>query len=767
LGGPALRGVRAAAPLIVSRKPISCSAIMRAAVVVLSAAAFLVSEMLLLGGADAQTSLPVGESTHVVTGAGGRSSVVTVTVPAAALEAPVPLVMGLHGWFGNGPSFCSQNDMLAKSESLRFIGVCVTGDGSSGENSWNAAGCCGTAAAEGVDDVSYLRAVVGWVGARAELTSNYALGHSNGAMMVYRLLCEAPDLFSGVAPVNGGYYGAPPSFLVATYESVPNGWRTAEVDCGPVGPDFPLGSGASRCWTADSFPSGDPTATPVGASPLLTINGEDDTEEPYALVVAQYRYYAVQVLGCDPESEEVVFSRGQSTCSEYTTCPPSGGVAPRPALCSVAGLGHGMPSLGQHGIDSLSIAIDYWRGAWPDHWPELGANEVGIAGGGTPLLVQCPDTADCTEAVQRALDHPVAAHVMIPATDESTPWQVEPLFIRRSNLTLSLAPGAVLQAKKGSFRGTSDSLLTIEFASNVTILGTGATLKMRKLEYLPPAYVKAEWRMGVQIRGCDSVRVFGLTVQDAGGDGFYIADTYLQNYSSNVLLEGVIADGSWRNGLSVISAIGLIVRNSTFSNTNGTNPQFGIDLEPDTDGHRLQGIVFENVSLLDNARGGWTIGPYALVDSGVPVDVTITDMLIRGAPGVPWGGREPVAGAPPEYPDGPQLGGIGLDLDDGYNLTGSSLTISGLEIRDTAGPAISVGNWPNGVWATLLRDVHIENCSTFVVGSRPGFVGPGKTPEAFGPVPPIMVMPTGGNGKDENSSSESTHCILLARFARP
>ena len=94
---------------------------------------------------------------------------------------------------------------------------------------------------------------------------------------------------------------------------------------------------------------------------------------------------------------------------------------------------------------------------------------------------------------------------MIPATDESAPWQVEPVFIRRSNLTLSLAPGAVLQAKKCSFRGTSDSLLTLEFASNVTILGTGATLKMRKLEYLPPAYVKAEWRMEVKIRGCDNV----------------------------------------------------------------------------------------------------------------------------------------------------------------------------------------------------------------------------------------------------------------------
>ena len=51
----------------------------------------------------------------------------------------------------------------------------------------------------------------------------------------------------------------------------------------------------------------------------------------------------------------------------------------------------------------------------------------------SPLVVQCPDTADCTKAVQAALDHPTAAHVLIPATG-ATPWQVEPLFIHRGNL---------------------------------------------------------------------------------------------------------------------------------------------------------------------------------------------------------------------------------------------------------------------------------------------------------------------------------------------
>ena len=143
-----------------------------------------------------------------------------------------------------------------------------------------------------------------------------------------------------------------------------------------------------------------------------------------------------------------------------------------------------------------------------------------------------------------------------------------------------------------------------------------------------------------------------------------MADTYAQNFSSNVLLDGVIADGSWRNGLSIISAINLTVRNAHFNKANGTNPQAGVDLEPDNNGHRLQGIVFENVSILDNAKGGFSIGPYALVDSGVPIDITIKNMDIRGVPGVPWGGRAPVPGVPAEYPDGPPLGGIGLALED-------------------------------------------------------------------------------------------------------
>jgi hypothetical protein len=212
---------------------------------------------------------------------------------------------------------------------------------------------------------------------------------------------------------------------------------------------------------------------------------------------------------------------------------------------------------------------------------KIDGGDAAVFTAAAPLVVHCGNSSDCTKEVQSALDRgPTAGFILIPNTSKG-PWQVEPLFIHRGGFTLTLASGVVLLAKKGSFHKADASLLTIEFSSDVTILAQGATVKMRKLDYLPPQYVKAEWRMGVKIMGCNNVSIVGLRVQDAGGDGVYIGSTWqvipkphAQNYSSNVLLDGVVADGSWRNGLSVISAINLTVRNSQFKNTNGTNPQF-------------------------------------------------------------------------------------------------------------------------------------------------------------------------------------------------
>jgi polyhydroxybutyrate depolymerase len=70
--------------------------------------------------------------------------------------------------------------------------------------SWNAGACCGPAHAEGVDDVGFLRAVVGDVLATqpdALPRSVFLAGYSNGGRMAYRMACADPGQFAGVAAV--------------------------------------------------------------------------------------------------------------------------------------------------------------------------------------------------------------------------------------------------------------------------------------------------------------------------------------------------------------------------------------------------------------------------------------------------------------------------------------------------------------------------------------------------------------------------------------
>lgn len=89
--------------------------------------------------------------------------------------------------------------------------------------------------------------------------------------------------------------------------------------------------------------------------------------------------------------------------------------------------------------------------------------------------------------------------IIVPK-DNGGPWAVGPLYIYRSNIKLTLQPGVVLYAKAGEFNMTGDCLLRIKsdmghgHVQNVTIVATGATLRMRKMEYLPPVYEKSEWR---------------------------------------------------------------------------------------------------------------------------------------------------------------------------------------------------------------------------------------------------------------------------------
>jgi polyhydroxybutyrate depolymerase len=123
---------------------------------------------------------------------------------------PMPLVMALHG--GGGGMIYQASDekygLISKSEQAGFIAVFPNGisDVESGMlATWNAGTCCAKARDQNVDDVGFLLKLVKDVGARVSIDRNrvFAIGMSNGAMMSYRLACEAADVFRGIMAVAG------------------------------------------------------------------------------------------------------------------------------------------------------------------------------------------------------------------------------------------------------------------------------------------------------------------------------------------------------------------------------------------------------------------------------------------------------------------------------------------------------------------------------------------------------------------------------------
>jgi polyhydroxybutyrate depolymerase len=73
-----------------------------------------------------------------------------------------------------------------------------------GRLSWNAHFCCGIGAAEQVDDVGFIGAVIERVAATLPIDRKrvYATGMSNGGMLSYQLAASHPQWFAAIAPVS-------------------------------------------------------------------------------------------------------------------------------------------------------------------------------------------------------------------------------------------------------------------------------------------------------------------------------------------------------------------------------------------------------------------------------------------------------------------------------------------------------------------------------------------------------------------------------------
>ena len=205
---------------------------------------------------------------------------------------------------------------------------------------------------------------------------------------------------------------------------------------------------------------------------------------------------------------------------------------------------------------------------------------------------------DDTQAIQRAVD--VVAGTGGTVSVPKGIYLVNALVSVRlkSDMTLALAPGAVLKAiPNGS---AHSAILLISKAERVTI--TGGTLLGERAGHTGQG---GEWGHGLSLAQARQVVVAGVTARECWGDGFYVSSSH------EVTFCGVIADHNRRQGMSITSGRGIVVRDSTFRNTAGTLPEDGLDIEPN-EGDTVDNVLIKGCTFVDNAGFGLEIGvPHA------------------------------------------------------------------------------------------------------------------------------------------------------------
>jgi hypothetical protein len=177
--------------------------------------------------------------------------------------------------------------------------------------------------------------------------------------------------------------------------------------------------------------------------------------------------------------------------------------------------------------------------------------------------------------------------------------------------------------------------------------------------------------------------VRNLRIADTGGDGIFIGGGVPCRWPGDhrcvagspgclrIHIVDCVLANAYRNGMSVISAVDLLVERTVFSGTNGTNPKagesqvhclfcpvafrrqntsrvcpvrcLGVDLEPDYPQQRFQNVSFNDCVSNDNAGAGFSVALQRLNGSSQAVSVSVRNLTVDGgqSEGLVIGGVRP------------------------------------------------------------------------------------------------------------------------------
>ena len=244
------------------------------------------------------------------------------------------------------------------------------------------------------------------------------------------------------------------------------------------------------------------------------------------------------------------------------------------------------------------------------------------------------DKDDSTACLQAAINSGVPKLIV---EKMPSPWIVTPIKAA-SNQHLVFEKGAMLLAKRGEFVDRNDWLLAVDGVENVRVTGNGATLRMWREDYAHGKdgkdrdYRRGEWRHTLSIMDARNVVVEGLVLEDSGGDGIYISHRVRNGAAPchDITIRDCICDRHHRQGLSVISAVNLLVENCIFRNTNGTAPEDGVDFEPNNAKEPCVNCVLRNCVSENNAGNGFEVALSASRNTTDPCSIRFENCRSTG-----------------------------------------------------------------------------------------------------------------------------------------
>ncbi|MBX2934523.1 MAG: T9SS type A sorting domain-containing protein [Ferruginibacter sp.] len=231
---------------------------------------------------------------------------------------------------------------------------------------------------------------------------------------------------------------------------------------------------------------------------------------------------------------------------------------------------------------------------------------------------------NATTALSNAI---LSANDTIIVDKQNANWKTGPLiFLGLNNKTIIFQKDVVVEAIAGAFNATNACLFKFQNSNNIILLGYGASFKMNKAEFI--LLNNSEHRMNISLINCKYFTIKGLYLDESGGDGIYIGGDGT-NYCKSILIEDVVCNNHYRQGMSITNVEDMKVRYCKFINTQGTLPEAGVDIEPYQVNQRIVNLYFENCSFQNNGWAGLAVAVSFLDSSSLPVSINVVDCYFK------------------------------------------------------------------------------------------------------------------------------------------